>query len=205
MTSTPQEPTNAETAGDSSDETIELELTEDQGLALSRAAAEAAHADDSDPTPTVPEYMNLAFRPTARIEFVCNVTLAVLAAGFALVFLWPKSVAHSSAPVIASTAAPIAAVMSAPAPPEPQGPPVRVTNAFDASEVFEFPFGTSEAEARQAVVELLLNRARERHTAGMALRPARSSQRGRAVPSEQSSLFVTRLLARSKVPLSDAN
>jgi hypothetical protein len=204
MTSTPGEPTSAGPSRDSSDETIELELTEDQGLALSRAAAEAVRAEDSNVAPAVPEYMNLAFRPTARIEFVCNVTLGVLAAGSALVFLWPKSVAHTSAPVIASTAAPIAAVMSAPAPPEPQGPPVRITNAFDASEVFEFPFGTSEAEARQAVVELLLNRARERHTAGMALRPARSSQRG-AVPNEQSSPFVTRLLARTKVPLSGAN
>jgi len=205
MTSTPEEPTSAEPARDSSDETIELELTEDQGLTLSRAAAEAARANDSDPTPALPEYMNLAFRPTARIEFVCNVTLAVLAAGFALVFLWPKSVAHTSAPAVAGTAAPIAAGMSAPAPPEPQGPPVRITNAFDATEVFEFPFGTSEAEARQAVVELLLNRARERHTAGMALRPAKSSQRGRGVPTEQSPIFVTRLLARTKVPLSDAN
>ena len=59
--------------------------------------------------------------------------------------------------------------------------------------------------ARQAVEELLLNRARERHTAGMALRPARSNQRGRTLPGEQSPPFVTKLLARTKLPLSDAN
>jgi hypothetical protein len=205
MTSTPENPTGTGAARDASDETIELELTEDQGQALARAAAEATHADDASPDPSVPGYMNLAFRPTARIEFVCNVTLAVLAAGFALVFLWPKSVAHTSAPVLARIAAPITAVMPAPAPPEPEGPPVRITNAFDATEVFEFPFGTSETEARQAVEELLLNRARERHAAGMALRPVRSTQRGRTLPGEQSPPFVTKLLARTKFPLSDAN
>jgi hypothetical protein len=202
MTSRPEEPTSAQPARNSSDDTIELELTEDQALALSRAAAAAVPRDEDDtsPTPAVPEYMNLAFRPTARIEFVCNVTLAVLAAGFALAFLWPKSVAHTSTPTAASVAVPIAKVMPAPAPAEPQGPPVRITNVFDATEVFEFPFGTSKAEARQAVVEVLLNRARERRAVGTAIRPAKSGQRSHELPLEQSPVFVTRLLARTKEP-----
>jgi hypothetical protein len=40
--------------------------------------------------------------------------------------------------------------------------PVRITNSFDKSEVFEFPPGTSESEARAAVADLLLQRATER-------------------------------------------
>jgi hypothetical protein len=189
MTSRPEEPTSAEAARNSSDDTIELELTEDQGAALSRAAADAVHPDELDPGPTVPEYMTLAFRPTARTEFVCNVTLAALAVGIAIAFLWPKADRHHpSVPLVASIA-PVAAAISAPAPSQPAGPPVRITNAFDATEVFEFPFGTSETEARAAVTELLLNRARERRAAGMALRQVKGA----------------RLLARTKIALNATN
>jgi hypothetical protein len=45
---------------------------------------------------------------------------------------------------------------------EPQGPPVRYANPFDQSEVFEFPHGTTRAAARDAVAEILLQRAAER-------------------------------------------
>ena len=93
-----------------------------------------------------------------------------------------------SALVVAGIA-PVAEVISAPRPPEPTGPPVRITNAFDTREVFEFPYGTSESEARAAAEELLLNRARERGTKGTALRQAKS----------------TRLLARTKVALNGTN
>lgn len=47
-------------------------------------------------------------------------------------------------------------------PPEPQGSPVRVKNPFDANEVFEFPAGTTNAEARRKVSALLLQRAADR-------------------------------------------
>lgn len=43
-----------------------------------------------------------------------------------------------------------------------QAAPVRITNSFDKSEVFEFPPGTSESDARAAVADLLLKRAIER-------------------------------------------
>jgi hypothetical protein len=42
------------------------------------------------------------------------------------------------------------------------GAPVRFANPFDANEVFEFPAGTSEAEARDAVAAMLMERAMER-------------------------------------------
>ena len=40
--------------------------------------------------------------------------------------------------------------------------PVRFANPFDAKEVFEFPAGTTEAEARDQVAEILMERAMER-------------------------------------------
>jgi hypothetical protein len=49
-----------------------------------------------------------------------------------------------------------------PAPPEVVGPPVLFKNPFDDTEVFEFPPGTSPEEARAAVADLLVMRARER-------------------------------------------
>jgi hypothetical protein len=45
---------------------------------------------------------------------------------------------------------------------QPAPEPVRVRNPFDRQEVFEFPPGTSEEAARDAVAEMLLARARER-------------------------------------------
>ncbi len=48
------------------------------------------------------------------------------------------------------------------APPQPI--PVRFANPFDAGEIFEFPEGTSESAAREAVAELLIRRAQERQT-----------------------------------------
>lgn len=43
--------------------------------------------------------------------------------------------------------------------------PVRFVNPFDSTEVFLFPAGTSQGEARDAVAEFLLERARERGAA----------------------------------------
>jgi hypothetical protein len=53
-------------------------------------------------------------------------------------------------------------------PPQPsaEGATVRFSNPFDATEVFEFPPGTTEAEAREAVADLLLQRARDRQNSG---------------------------------------
>jgi hypothetical protein len=41
--------------------------------------------------------------------------------------------------------------------------PVRIANPFDETEVFEFPAGTTNAEARAAMTEVLMERARERY------------------------------------------
>ena len=46
---------------------------------------------------------------------------------------------------------------------------MRVKNPFDATEVFEFPAGTTTAEARKKISELLLQRAVDRGSAGNGL------------------------------------
>jgi hypothetical protein len=56
--------------------------------------------------------------------------------------------------------------------PEPSGDPVRFANPFDASEIFEFPAGTTETEAREAVADFLLERAMNRQ-ARLDLKPSR--------------------------------
>jgi hypothetical protein len=179
-------PTTAGSAHDSSDDTIELELTGEE-LALSRAAEAAratAHPDRSGPILSVPEYEKFAFRRTARIDFVCNVTFAVAVLGIAVASL-PASDRRPPAPAVTS-AAPLAEVaLAGPAPAEPQGAAVRIKNVFDAREVFEFPHGTTEAEAREAVVELLLGRARDRRADGLALGRVGGLQPARDAPAPQ--------------------
>jgi hypothetical protein len=194
-------PTTAESAHDLSDETIELDLTSEEQLALSRAA-EAARAmvppDESGPLLSVPEYRNYAFRRTARVDFVCNVIFAVAVPGITVAFLWPAPERHPPAPALAS-AAPLAEVAPA-GPSGPQGEIVRIKNAFDAAEVFEFRPGTTDSEAREAVAELLLSRARDRRAEGLALRQAGNRQPDRGKEIQQPEVLVTRLLARAKEP-----
>ena len=48
---------------------------------------------------------------------------------------------------------------------EPVGEPLRVANPFDATEIFEFPAGTTEADAHEAVAGFLIDRANRRGVA----------------------------------------
>ncbi len=194
-------PTTAGTARDSSDDTIELDLTSEEERALSGAAETTratARPGESGTVLSVPEYKNYAFRRTARIDFVCNVIFVVAVLGITVAFLWPAPKRHPLASTVAS-AAPLAEVALAGAA-EPQGAPVRIKNAFDATEVFEFRPGTTESEAREAVADLLLNRARERHAERLALRHAGNHQPDRGKEIQQPEVPETRLLARAKEP-----
>jgi hypothetical protein len=80
----------------------------------------------------------------------------------------PPPVVATSAPTQpppAPAPAPTPASAELPQPastPVQTAPPLRFRNPFDRSEVFEFPAGTTRVEARAAVAEILLERARER-------------------------------------------
>src|SRR5580698_9246010 len=136
-------PPSAGSAHGLSDDTIELEVAGEHALALSRASAPWATAppNQSGPVLAVPAYENFVLRRTARIDFVCNVTFAVAVLAIAVAFFWRASAPHAAAAAAVTSAAPLATVAPALAPAEPQGTPVRISNAFDATEVFEFPQG----------------------------------------------------------------
>jgi hypothetical protein len=160
-------------------------------------AGATARPDESGFVFSVPGHTGFASRRTARIDFVCNVTFAMAVLGVAVAFVWPVSNRHPPVPVITSTLA-LAEVSSA-GPSEPveqPGAPVRIRNAFDATEVFEFPHGTTKSEAREAVGELLLSRARDRRAEGLALRRVRNLQTDRG-GAQQPVALVARLHARA--------
>ena len=101
--------------------------------------------------------------------------MVTLASGaIAYVATNPQELARAAAISPARAIAPTAKIP----PPPLQAEPVSYTNPFDATEVFQFPSGTSETEARQLVAVLLTERARERADVwSKAKHPARSPRR----------------------------
>jgi hypothetical protein len=128
------------------DDTVEMEISAVDLQELSRAAAEDVPA---------PKRMN---RPSLwRAAAAAAAVSVVISSGATYLAI---AGAQPSRPAELDLAAPLAAV-------RPDAPPlaeaqVRFANPFDASEVFEFPPGTPESDARDAVAELLLKRARDR-------------------------------------------
>jgi hypothetical protein len=171
------------------EDTVELELTVSEQLVLARAAEVAM-------TPVVPYragYDTFVYTRTRRADVAGTITFAALVCGITAAVGWHALVAEPSARAIATTAV----IQSAPAVRVEPPPPavVQVQNPFDATEIFEFPAETSEAEARTAIAELLLQRARERRQQGFDLSRA-SRHHARAVaPVNPSDVFVTKLLS----------
>jgi hypothetical protein len=147
------------------DDTIEIELTAEEMRGLSRAANEA-----QPPTYAVP-----ARRRRFRLWPWAIAAIAVV--GVATAIIWRRA-PHRVAPQVAAASLPAVKVTppaaSEPAvPATPPDPPVRVRNPFDATEVFEFPAGTTKAEARQKIAEALLQRAVDRRSQAQDRRRAR--------------------------------
>ena len=154
--------------------TIELELSVEQMSTLSRAAEvtqldpiPVPSTEDSLPQvpPPAPE-ATLRGRTrskgsrAARVAVVSSIVAAsIVLSGIAYLATPPAPPVQ----VVADTGSD-SPVPEAPAPPLADNEAVRFKNPFDAKEVFEFPVGTTESEAREAVAELLLQRARERRS-----------------------------------------
>jgi hypothetical protein len=139
------------------EDTIELELTAKELHHLSRAARRARGS--------APGFASRAGKGLRRLW---PVALAAALVGVAAAIAWrpnpPRRVMPPLAPTaaISSTPAAVSRLAARVEPPAPQRPPVRVRNPFDAREVFEFPAGTTKAEARQKMTQLLLQRAVDR-------------------------------------------
>ena len=143
------------------DDTIELPLTEEDMLALSRAA-ETEHAETrlhKSALITAGAFLrDLSVRSgTRRWPLV----LASSVSGIAIGVVLGMVVADRISTVTIS--APSSATHSA----ESLDSPVRFGNPFDASEVFEFQPGTSVDQARQSVAATLLQRGRDRQQMGL--------------------------------------
>jgi hypothetical protein len=175
---------------DPGEDTIELELSPQDFLTLSRIAEEQSappvgEAMLTGAEPAATEVSSKIARGTprmarwslARVAGILGITAAAITLG---------SAAHRA--VVGRSVVTAAINLSGPAAaPTPQpaelSPTVRLKNPFDPSEIFEFAPGTSEAEARQSVAEVLLQRARDRQfrSAGAQL------NRVRVIPQRPSS------------------
>jgi hypothetical protein len=111
-------------------------------------------------TPTQPMLTADAYALVARIALSLSGLVAAATMAAALYIQIPSL---RSAPATTIPAPHDTAQRWSKAIDEPEGEPVRIANPFDKSEVFEFPEGTSEAEARAAMTEMLMERARERY------------------------------------------
>jgi len=188
------EPEVSATAGgarEPGEDTIELELSAAQQLEVSRATNAAARPPEI--VPGKPGHDSFVCRRTERIDFVCTLTFVALVLGVTAAIGWRVLVGQPTAPAVA-LAVPVAPAPAADA--QPQGPVVQVINPFDATEVFEFQAGTTESEARNAVAELLLQRARERRRQGLDLRHARNHHQPPPIAADNPpDVFVTRVSA----------
>jgi hypothetical protein len=192
--------TSAGGSGAEDDDTIDLELTESEIRGLSQAAlieesTRSPLPESNGPTSQVlrqAEVPKIHAPPKRRLRL--TVVLSIATAALALLMAVPYLAAtRTQQPVHAAAASvsiPTASEM--PAPPTIEGVPVRFSNPFDATEVFEFPPGTSRAEARDAVADLLSSRARDRRSVWV-----KAPRRNKKTADRDTSVTITALAPRS--------
>ncbi len=142
--------TNSSEVGE---DTVELQLTPEQLRYLSETEDEV--------------------EPVARVRKSTPAHIAKMAAAIVAygAFAW-WSASHLAAepqpPAMAARPAVIPRPVVIAGAPEPD---LQVMNPFDAKEVFEFPAGTSQAESREKVAQILLQRARDRQSHWERIKP----------------------------------
>ena len=95
-----------------------------------------------------------------EVAIALSLAFAAIAAGYALYSEIGSADAHRASTSIAQQE--FSSLQSV-----PLDEPLRVANPFDASEIFEFPAGTSEADAHEAVAGFLIERATRRGAASV--------------------------------------
>jgi hypothetical protein len=141
-------------------DTIELELSAEQVLALSQASV----AEQPSPHSAPPKHeLSSTAKPDKKVrDRIALAVIVVVALSLVSAMVYLTTPPEAPAPVVETLAAEQPLPEAPRLPPADEEEPVRLKNPFDAKEVFEFPPGTSKAEARDAVAALLLQRARER-------------------------------------------
>lgn len=183
----PNEQTTTTASALVNDDTVEIRLTAEEQRWLARAAEVATSRtapppvfSSGRPAEGVHSYANRlaadlkapALRPgcgdflwsrTARVDSICTVTfVAVVLCLAAATSLRHLAGAHESAPRATAAQVRPQAVVPTPVAVASPAAPVQVRNPFDRTEVFELPPDTGEEQARAAVADLLLQRARDR-------------------------------------------
>jgi hypothetical protein len=169
---------------DIGEETIELELTAEEMLLLSQAAdveelvaparisAVAARSRKS-PWLAPPTPIGISSSSGARrwhqTPFVRMA--GTIIAYIALAWWGASQLAGQPRPPVTAAARPAVVVPPPASMTSSAKPTIRVINPFDATEVFEFPAGTSNDEGREKVAQILLQRAHERQSRWEHIKP----------------------------------
>lgn len=152
------------------DDTVDLALTEEDILALT-LAAEEAHPEAAEEHPEASRdkspLIAKAADPTDE-NMRSGKWLRLLAASVSAIVI--GTVLGAVWSVVADRSSPTTFRVSSAAarPASSADSRVRFSNPFDASEVFQFPPGTSDEQARRSVAAILAQRARDRQEAGVA-------------------------------------
>jgi hypothetical protein len=130
--------------------------------------------------PSLPPAPLLTGKPASRFAHWHQTPIAKMAANTVafVAFAWWSVAQLASQPpphpqaTVTAAVRPIALVhQPVPAATTAQQPAVQVVNPFDPKEVFQFPPGTSDAESREKVAQILLQRARERQSKWEHIKP----------------------------------
>ena len=170
------------------DDTVELELSPKQMLALSRADARTDAALRSNPLAVSSAEKSLPNVPKDQrgewpVVILLIAAISVFSGGFAYLATTPAQPVHVDGNTVVRTATP-----ETTAPHSSDNASVRFANPFDATEIFEFPSGTSDTEARQAVADLLLQRAHDRQNSPSKITRQRRKAAGQVTPVTTTSL-----------------
>jgi hypothetical protein len=178
------EPNDTNVSGQDADSEVELsaeQLRELSVTSTSREQAERATLGAGLPV-TLPASAPRSASPEAhgsgsrddrsavfRVGRSLGAVVAVMITGGALHHYGTSgTLDHAASPTLTRAASHAAWAI-----PEPGGDTIRFANPFDASEVFEFPAGTTETEAREAVADFLVERAMNRQ-ARLNSKPSRT-------------------------------
>jgi hypothetical protein len=101
---------------------------------------------------------------SSDVAMTLALAFAAIAAGYA-VYSYLAPVGSSRMPTSSVSDTTVAQPEQLAMQVEPVAEPLRVANPFDATETFEFPAGTSEADAREAIADFLIERATQRRAA----------------------------------------
>jgi len=156
-------------------EHIEIELTPEETEVLLQAAAGRRGAPELEPLPKsdaapIPTSQgksigsNEQSRKPLRTGGVGELVRVLLYAGLLVGIAYVRQIGEEPIQVAQKVDPRLARVGEerAPTAPSADSEAVLIKNPFDRTEVFEFPPGTSKAEAREAVAKLLMERAHDR-------------------------------------------